>query len=407
MAYVYTWDTADPVGSDFVSDGARVIREDVKGALNERLLTIFSNMTDQPLKFLSLQFAADDTYSIGTAAIKPTIVWSHAVSVGTTTEAGEGNILVGNAKAIQSRNAADNASLDLVSMSAANILQLYGGLATLTATGVFTTTTVDAALTGNASTATALATARAINGVDFDGTAAITVTADAGTLTGTTLAANVVDSILTSVGTIDTGVWNGTPVDEAYGGTGQSAYAQGDLLVASAANTLSRLPIGAAGTFLKSDGTDAAWSATTKPDSNRCLVTMSASQSVVNTSLATLAFDQETYDVGGFHDNVTDNSRLTIPSGGGNNQYIIRATVSFEFNATADRLVTIVKNGATRIASASQPATTSSFGGAEACMITLTAIEDNPADGDYYEVIIRQNSGGALNVSGEFQIVHI
>lgn len=57
-------------------------------------------------------------------------------------------------------------------------------------------------LTGNASTATALATARAINGTNFDGTAAITVTAAAGTLTGATLAANVLASSLTSVGTL-------------------------------------------------------------------------------------------------------------------------------------------------------------------------------------------------------------
>tara|TARA_A100001515_G_scaffold144524_1_gene148844 strand:+ start:20809 stop:22722 length:1914 start_codon:yes stop_codon:yes gene_type:complete len=40
-------------------------------------------------------------------------------------------------------------------------------------------------LTGNAATATALATARAINGVDFDGTAAITVTAAGSTLSDT------------------------------------------------------------------------------------------------------------------------------------------------------------------------------------------------------------------------------
>jgi len=46
--------------------------------------------------------------------------------------------------------------------------------------------------TGNAATATKLATPRAINGVDFDGTALITVTADASTLTGTTLNAPVV-----------------------------------------------------------------------------------------------------------------------------------------------------------------------------------------------------------------------
>jgi hypothetical protein len=57
-------------------------------------------------------------------------------------------------------------------------------------------------LTGNADTATALATARAINGVDFDGTAAITVTAAAGTLTGVTLNSGVTASSLTSVGTL-------------------------------------------------------------------------------------------------------------------------------------------------------------------------------------------------------------
>ncbi len=56
--------------------------------------------------------------------------------------------------------------------------------------------------TGNAATATTLATARNINGVAFDGSANITVTAVAGTLTGTTLASNVVNSSLTSVGTL-------------------------------------------------------------------------------------------------------------------------------------------------------------------------------------------------------------
>lgn len=53
-------------------------------------------------------------------------------------------------------------------------------------------------VTGNAGTATALQTARTINGVSFDGTANITVTAAAGTLTGTTLASGVTASSLTS-----------------------------------------------------------------------------------------------------------------------------------------------------------------------------------------------------------------
>lgn len=57
-------------------------------------------------------------------------------------------------------------------------------------------------VTGNASTATALQTGRTINGVTFDGTAPITVAAAAGTLTGATLAANVLASSLTSVGVL-------------------------------------------------------------------------------------------------------------------------------------------------------------------------------------------------------------
>jgi hypothetical protein len=55
---------------------------------------------------------------------------------------------------------------------------------------------------GNAATATALATPRNINSVAFDGTANITVTAAAGTLTGTTLNSTVVTSSLTSVGVL-------------------------------------------------------------------------------------------------------------------------------------------------------------------------------------------------------------
>ena len=67
--------------------------------------------------------------------------------------------------------------------------------------------------TGSAAT---LTTPRAINGVDFDGSAPITVTAAAGTLSGTELKSTVVTSSLTSVGTIGTGVWQGTAIAQAY-----------------------------------------------------------------------------------------------------------------------------------------------------------------------------------------------
>ena len=56
-----------------------------------------------------------------------------------------------------------------------------------------------------AGAATVLATARAINGVDFNGSAPITVTAAAGTVTGTTLKSTVLTSSLTTVGVLDSG----------------------------------------------------------------------------------------------------------------------------------------------------------------------------------------------------------
>lgn len=55
---------------------------------------------------------------------------------------------------------------------------------------------------GLAGQASVLAPGRAINGVQFNGSQDITVTAAAGTLTGTTLAAGIVNSSLTSVGTL-------------------------------------------------------------------------------------------------------------------------------------------------------------------------------------------------------------
>ena len=76
--------------------------------------------------------------------------------------------------------------------------------------GNFAAGTVTAALTGNASTATALATARNINGVSFNGSADITVTAAAGTLSGSTLASGVTASSLTSVGTLSSLAVSGT-----------------------------------------------------------------------------------------------------------------------------------------------------------------------------------------------------
>jgi hypothetical protein len=47
---------------------------------------------------------------------------------------------------------------------------------------------------------------------------------------------------IVTVGTIATGTWQATAVDETHGGTHQTSYTLGDILYASAANTLAKLP---------------------------------------------------------------------------------------------------------------------------------------------------------------------
>ena len=60
-------------------------------------------------------------------------------------------------------------------------------------------------------------------------------------LNATTLGSSVVTSSLTAVGTITTGVWQGTAVGVAFGGTGQTTYTDGQLLIGNTTgNTLAK-----------------------------------------------------------------------------------------------------------------------------------------------------------------------
>jgi hypothetical protein len=76
---------------------------------------------------------------------------------------------------------------------------------------------------------------RHIGGV---GTGAVAAAAAAGSLTGSTLASGVTVSSLTSVGTIGTGVWQGTAINQTYL-TGQSGTNTGDTSITDSTSTTS------------------------------------------------------------------------------------------------------------------------------------------------------------------------
>ena len=97
------------------------------------------------------------------------------------------------------------------------------------------------------------------------GVTSVTGTANRITSTGGTTpvidisASYVGQSSITTLGTIATGVWQGTAVTETHGGTNQISYATGDILYASGANTLSKLGIGSSGQVLNVSGGIPAW----------------------------------------------------------------------------------------------------------------------------------------------------
>lgn len=122
-------------------------------------------------------------------------------------------------------------------------------LAKLWATDITVTNAIAGSVTGNAATATALQTARSINGVNFDGTAGITVTAAAGTLTGTALTASVVTSSLTTVGALASG---SLATGFVVGGVTMTlgSDAANDIYYRNSSGVLTRLGMGTTGQYL-------------------------------------------------------------------------------------------------------------------------------------------------------------
>ena len=159
-----------------------------------------------------------------------------------------------------------NASTAAALQTARNIGGVsFNGTSSIDLPGV--NTAGNQATSGLAATATALATARAINGVDFDGTAPITVTAAAGTLTGSTLASGVTASSLTSVGTLSALTVGGTLTFDSVGlttvQTSAESFVDNDVTLMTAAAAEARygsagpgdITAVAAGTNLNGGGT--------------------------------------------------------------------------------------------------------------------------------------------------------
>jgi len=90
------------------------------------------------------------------------------------------------------------------------------------------------------------------------------ISAAAGSLSGATLAAGVTASSLTSVGTIATGVWSGTAILPAKGGTGLTTLTAHGVMIGEGTSNVAVTSAGSAGQVLTSNGasSDPTWQTT-------------------------------------------------------------------------------------------------------------------------------------------------
>lgn len=160
-----------------------------------------------------------------------------------------------------------------ITINATGAAQVYPGAGIANSTGTAWGTSYTTTGTG---TVVALATSPTfvtpILGTPTSGTLTNTTGFPAANLAGTALPSAIVTSSLTALGTVATGVWNGTAIGIAYGGTGQATATAGfnalspitttgDLILGNGTNSATRLAIGANTYVLTSNGTTASWQA--------------------------------------------------------------------------------------------------------------------------------------------------
>lgn len=133
----------------------------------------------------------------------------------------------------------------------------------------------------------------------------------------------------------------------------------------------------------------------------------STDQSISNNTTTAITFDTERWDTDSFHEGVTNPTRLTIPYTG---YYVFGAGLEWATAATASRREIFIRmNGTTRLVDDEVGVAVGNTANPRmncASYYSFTA-------GDYIEMMVFQNSGGALNAnasvnySPEFWIVYV
>ena len=191
-----------------------------------------------------------------------------------------------------------------------------------------------------------------------------------------------------------------TDMDFVWAGdaTNTVVDAAGDLLYGTAADTLGRLALGTAGQVLKvnAGATAPEWgSASSTPTFVGCRLYKTGAQTISNATTTAMTWNAEVFDTDSFHDNVTNNSRITIPSGKGG-KYTVGAQWTWAGNTTSFRIAYFTVNGAQDKEAYSTRDPSVYSGRANYVLQDVLSL----SAGDYVELKCYQNSGGNLNIEG-------
>jgi hypothetical protein len=187
--------------------------------------------------------------------------------------------------------------------------------------------------------------------------------------------------------------------------------AKGDIIAATADDTASRLAVGANGTVLTADSTEATGLKWATPASGTPAFVGAAAQassvslSYTQNTNTLVTFPTENFDTDAFHDTSTNTGRMTIPTGKGG-KYMFSASGLFIGTVPGYCYIKLYKNGSGNTSIGYGAIIGSIVGNANAPVsgsVVVSAVAN-----DYFEIYIQSDQGtGTKSFDGQFSCTYL